>query len=149
MVSVQFHKYLEDRHFVVGGQKNFKLLSDISFDTGFQKNVLSNLLLFSFACVLRWSRIYSMKWIATTTVCRFNNSWRLYLHFSRMINLCANIWFTKNSKCQQCLFWRKSRQKTHKFFIRNESFYWYECWRVLRDFCGLSKKCSFATFPKI
>ena len=27
--------------------------------------------------------------------------------------------------------------------------YWYECWRVLRNSCELSKKCGFATFPKI
>ena len=33
-------------HFVVGGLKNFKLLPDISFDGGFQKIVLSSLLLF-------------------------------------------------------------------------------------------------------
>ena len=24
-----------------------------------------------------------------------------------------------------------------------------ECWRVLRDFCGFSKKCGFATFPEM
>ena len=41
MVSVQFHKNfkLKDRHFVVGGMKNFKLLPDISFDGGFQNIV--------------------------------------------------------------------------------------------------------------
>ena len=35
---------------MVGGPKYFKLLPDISFDSGFQKIVLSSLLLFSYAC---------------------------------------------------------------------------------------------------
>ena len=30
--------------------------------------------------------------------------------------------------------------------FRNGWFYWYECWRVLRDGCGLSEKYTFATF---
>ena len=33
-------------HFLVGGPKDLKLLPDISFDSGFQKIVLSSLLLF-------------------------------------------------------------------------------------------------------
>ena len=45
-----FTKSLQDRHFRVGGPKNFNLLPDISFDSGFEKIVLSNLLLFSCAC---------------------------------------------------------------------------------------------------
>ena len=45
-----FAKTLQGRHFVVGGPKNFKLLPDITFDSGFQEIVLSSLLLFSCAC---------------------------------------------------------------------------------------------------
>ena len=37
-------KNLQGRHFAVGGLKNLKLLPDISFDSDFQKVVLSNLL---------------------------------------------------------------------------------------------------------
>ena len=33
--------------------------------------------------------------------------------------------------------------------FRNGQPYWYACWCVLRDFCGLSKKCCFATSPEI
>ena len=46
----KFTKNLQGRHFVVGGPKSFELLSNISFDNGFQKMLLS------------WSRRYSMKW---------------------------------------------------------------------------------------
>ena len=49
MVSVQFRKNLQGRHFVVGGPKNFKekkTLPDVSFDYDFQKIILSSLLLF-------------------------------------------------------------------------------------------------------
>ena len=46
----------------------------------------------------------------------------------------------------------KQTQIIHIFkglLFRNGQPHWYECWRVLRDFCGLSKKCGFATFPEI
>ena len=60
MVSFQFHKkkkkkkkkkiIIQGRHFVVGGPKTFKLLPDISFDSGSQKILWSNLLLFFCVC---------------------------------------------------------------------------------------------------
>ena len=50
--NVNFAKNLQGRHFVVGGPKIFKLLSDSSFDSGFQKCVLSSLLLFPCTCYL-------------------------------------------------------------------------------------------------
>ena len=54
-----------------------------------------------FVCLLlSWSRRYSMKKVATSAARNFNKSWPLYLNFSNMINLCPNIWFIKNSKCQ-------------------------------------------------
>ena len=34
-----------------------------------------------------------------------------------MINLCPNIWFIKNSKCQQFFHLKKEPPKKHKFFI--------------------------------
>ena len=95
-------------------QRNYravKLLPDISFGSGFQKTVLLDLLLFSCACYqvdldyIQWNEV------ATSATRNFNNSWLLYFHFSRMINLCPNIWFTKNPKCQRFLFWRKSCQR--------------------------------------
>ena len=107
MASVQFW-ILQGRHFVVDGPKTFKLSPDISFDTGFQKIVLSSLLLFLCACYKSWSRWYE---VATLTARNFNSSGLLYFHFLNMINLCLNIWFIKILKCQQFLFWRKSRQK--------------------------------------
>ena len=47
---LNFTKNLLDHHFVVGGPKNFKHLSHISFDSGFQNIVLPSLLLFSCVC---------------------------------------------------------------------------------------------------
>ena len=35
MVSIKFAKILQGRQFVVSSPKNFKLLPDISFDSGF------------------------------------------------------------------------------------------------------------------
>ena len=114
-----FAKPLQGRHFVEGGPKSFQLL------------------------------------VATSSARNFNNNWPIYLNFSNMIKLCPNIWFIKNSKFQQFVFWKRSRQKTQIFHIfkgplfRNGWPYWYEFWRILRDSCGLSKKCGFATFPEI
>ena len=54
--------------------------------------------------------------VATSTARNFNNSWPLYLNFSNMINLCLSIWFIENSKCQQFLFWKRSRQEKTKIF---------------------------------
>ena len=45
-----FAKTLQGRHIVVGGKKNFKLLADIFFQSGYQNIVLSSLLLFSCVC---------------------------------------------------------------------------------------------------
>ena len=45
-------KMLQGRHCVVGVPKNIKLVPDISFDSDFQKFILSSLLLFSCACYL-------------------------------------------------------------------------------------------------
>ena len=49
MVFVQYYKKFTELSFCGGWAKKFKLLSDISFDSRFQKIVLSNLLLFSWA----------------------------------------------------------------------------------------------------
>ena len=150
-----FTKSLKSRHFVVGGSNNFKLLLEISSENGFQKIVLSSLLLFLCTCYyvdlgdIQWNEV-------TTSIARnFNNSWPLHLNSSYVINLYPNIWFIENSKCRQFSFWENSRKKKTNFSIFKESLsrsgwpYWYECWHVLRDFCELFKKCSFPTFPKI
>ena len=118
-----FAKILKSCHFVVGGPKNFKLLLDISFDSGFQRIVLSSLLLFPCTCYefdlddIHWSKV-------TTLMARnFNHSWPLYFNFWNMINLCPYICFIKNSKCQQYLFWRKSRQKTQMFHFLKDHYF--------------------------
>ena len=113
MVSVHItSKNLHGRHFVVGRPKSFKRLPYISFDKDLQNVVLPSLLLFSYACYyLELDDIHWTK-VATLTAHNFNSSWLLYLHFSNKINLYSNIWFIRNSKCQQLLFSRKSLQKT-------------------------------------
>ena len=95
-----FAKILQGRQIVVGGRKNFKLLADISFESSLQNTVLPSLLLFLCACY--YVDLDDIQWneVATSTVRNFNNSWPLYLIFLNMINLCPNIWFIKNSKCQ-------------------------------------------------
>ena len=50
MVSFNFAKILQSPYFVVCTLKNFKLLTDNYFDSGFQNIALSSLQLFSRAC---------------------------------------------------------------------------------------------------
>ena len=72
----------------------------------------------------------------------------------RVYCCCAHIWFIENSKCQEFLFLKKEPPKNKFLFFKGPLFcngwpYWYECWCVLRDFCGFPKKCSFAISHKI
>ena len=66
---------------------------------------------FGLKCLIQWTEV------ATSTACNFINSWPICLNFSNMINLCHNIWSIENSKCQQFVFWKTSRQKTQIFHI--------------------------------
>ena len=137
-----------------GWTKNFKLLPDVSFDSDFQKIALSSLLLFS--CASYWVDPVYIQWneVATSAACNFNNSWALYLSFSNIINLIVQIF--GSLKIQNSAIFILKKKSPKKFFhiyigllFRNGGPYWYECCCVLRDLCGLSKKCSFVTFPKI
>ena len=94
--------------------QKFKLLSDISFESRIQYIALSSLELFS--CISYYVDLDDIQWneVATSTARNFNNSWPPYLNFWNMINLCPNIWFIKNSKCQQFFFWKRSCQKQKK-----------------------------------
>ena len=118
-----FAKILQGRHFVVGGSKNFKLVADISFESSVQNTVLLSLLLFLCACY--WIDLDDIEWneVATSTVRNFNNSWPLYLIFLNIINLCPNIRFIKNSKCQQFFLEKGAAKKTQNLHIfRGPSF---------------------------
>ena len=75
-----------------------------------QKNIIEFAAIFV-CLLLSWSRWYLMKWSSNSDSRIFNNSWPLHLNFSNVINLCPNIWFIKNSKCQQSFFEKRSRQK--------------------------------------
>ena len=122
--------------------QKFKLLADISFESCLQNIALSSLQLFS--CASYWVDLDDIQWneVATWTVRNFNNSWPLNLNFSNMITFSLYIWFIQNSKCQQFLFWQRSRQKKNNNFFyifkgplfSNGCFYWHEFWRVLRYF---------------
>ena len=137
-----FSKTLQGRHFVVGGTKNFKLLADTSFESSPQNTVLPSLLLFLCACyyfdldVIQWNEVV-LRWLVVSTIVD-----PLYLIFLNIINLRPNIWFIKKTNTQ--IF-----HICKRLLFRNGQPNWYECWRALRDLCGLSKKCGFATFPEI
>ena len=143
------------RPFCGGSTKNFKCLADIFFWEGFQNILLLSLLLFSFASY--WPDLHDIQWneVATSTARNFNNNWPLYLNFSNMVNFCPNNWFIKNQYVSNFYFEKGAAKKIQFFHIfkgpsfRNGWPYWYKRWRVLRDFCELSKKCGFATFPEI
>ena len=106
MVSVQFRKYFARSSFCVGWAKK-----DISFHSDFQNVVLANLLLSSCACYQ--VDLDDVHEETTLTARNFNNNWLIYLHFSDTINLCPNIWFNKNSNCQQFCLTKEPPKKTN------------------------------------
>ena len=116
----------------------------ISQKSGLQNIVLSSLLLLSCACYE--VNLDDIQWyeVATSTTHNFNNSWPLYLYFSNMLNLCPSVWFKYAKPLPKCLpkcFGKGAAKKTqisHIFkglLFRNVWPYWYEYWRILRDFC--------------
>ena len=112
------------RHFVVSLPKKFQTFtSNPHFFSDLRKLVLSILLLFS--CAYYQVDLDDLQWneVATSTGRNFNNGWLIYLDFLNMVNLSPNIWFIKNSKCQQFLFRKKSRQNNTNFSFSLNSRY--------------------------
>ena len=68
----QFAKILQDRHFLVGGPNNFKLLAGISCESSPQNTILPSLLLFLCACY--YVDLEGIQWnkVAISTACNFN-----------------------------------------------------------------------------
>ena len=100
-------KTLQGHHFVVGGPKSFKLLADIFLRTAFK---ILYCRVCCYFCVL--VDLDNIQWteVATSTARNFKNSWPIYVKLPNMINLFPNIWFIKNSKCQN-LFFEKGAAK--------------------------------------
>ena len=73
------------------GQKTSNFYQIFLLIVAFKKLYWQIYCYFHICLLLSWSRRYSMKW-RTSTTRNFNNSWLLYLHFSRIINLCPNTW---------------------------------------------------------
>ena len=96
-----------------GWTKKLQTFSRYFFWEWPSKYCIPSLLLFSWACF--YVDLDDIQWNerATSTARNFNNSRPSYLKFSNMINLCTNIWFVENSKCQQFLFWKR---KIFQFF---------------------------------
>ena len=86
--TFNFAKNLKNHHFVVGGLKNLKLLTDTCFGISFQKNVLCIFLLFSSACYQDDLSDSERNEIASSAVCNLSNSRLLYVKCSGTINLC-------------------------------------------------------------
>ena len=155
MVSIQFHKNLQGRHFVMGEPKIFKFYEILILIVDFKTLYCQIYCCFYVFVTLIWSRWYSINEVTNLTARNFNSSRLLYHYFSKMSNFFPNIRFINNSNCKKFWFWRKSHQKTLIFrlfkgiLFCNGRLYWYEWWRVLRNFCRLSQKCSFVTFPKL
>ena len=117
MVSVQFRENFTGPSFCCVKAEKFQTFTSSYFDSGLQKIVLSSLLLFS--CICYWVDLDDIQWneVAISSARSFNNSWPLYLNFFKYDKRCPNIWFIKNSRCQQFLFWKKSHQKTQTFHL--------------------------------
>ena len=107
---------LQGRHFVVDGPKNFKLLVDISFESGLQNILLLSLLLFWCVCYL--VDLDDIQWneVATSTARNLNNSRPLYLNFSGIINLCQICDSLKIQNVSNFYFEKRTARK-YKFFM--------------------------------
>ena len=93
--------------------------------------------------------------VATSTARKFNNSRPLYLKFSNIINL-SQIFDSVEIAIPVTFILEKESPKNTNFsfflkepLFRNGWLFSHECWRLVRDFCGLPKRCSFTTIPKI
>ena len=80
-----FAKNLKDRHFVVGGSKTLKLLTNTCFGVSFQKNVFSSFLLFWSVCYQDDLSDSERNEIASLTTCNFNNSWLLQIFRNKLL----------------------------------------------------------------
>ena len=151
MFSVQFRKNFTWPSFCGGCVK--KLLPVISFDSGFQKIVLS---IYCYFLVLVnkliWAIFNEMKWqlpwsVISLLVDPYTSN------FSSDKSLPRYVIYQK-FKILAILILKKESPKNTIFpffegpLFRNGWSYWSKCWRVLRDFCGLSKKCISTTFSK-
>ena len=112
-----FAKKLKDRHFVVGESKNLKLSTNTCFCVSFQKNILQSFLLFLSVCYQDDLSNSERNEIASSAACNFNNSWLLYVKFSKTIKLWRNIWLIENWKYQLYLFLKLKAPKRAKFSI--------------------------------
>ena len=115
---------------------------------GVQYTLSFQLTNFGLKCLIQWTEV------AYSTACNFNNSWPIYLNFSNMINFCPNIWSIESFKCQQFVFWKRSRQKTQIFYILKGRFFVMGfpidmnlCGLVWNS-CGHSKRCGFCNFSR-
>ena len=112
-----FAKNLKDRHFVVGESKNLKLSTNTCFCVSFQKNMLQSFLLFLSVCYQDDLSNSERNEIASSAASNFNNSWLLYVKFSKTIKLWRNIWLIENWKYQLYLFLKLKAPKRAKFSI--------------------------------
>ena len=88
------------------------------FDSDTSKNIFLHPYIYYMASERLWeegqfhSKNYHLEMVETSAARNFNNSWPLHLTFSNIIKLCPNIWFIKNSKCQQYFFEKGAAKKT-------------------------------------
>ena len=74
-----FAKNLKNRHFVVGGSKKLKRLSNTCFGVNFQKYVLPSFLLFLSVCYYDDLSDSERNETASLTARNFINNWLLYV----------------------------------------------------------------------
>ena len=151
MVSVEFRKNVTGPPFCGGWTKKIQTFSRHLFWEQPSRYCIAEFTAISVCLLLSWSRRHS-----TSMARNFNNIWPLYLIFFKCNKpLPKYLIHWKFQMSAIFSFEKGAAKKTQIFHIfkrllfRNGQPYWYECWRVLRDFCGFSKKCGFATVPEI
>ena len=134
-------KILKDRHFVVGTPKNFKLLPGISFDCYFRALLIKSVL-----AIFNEMKQQLRQPILSTIVDPYTSNFQILQTFAKIFD---------SLKIQNVSIFYFEKRAAKKFFLSflkwlfflNGQSYLYKFWEVQRNFCGLSKKCSFVSFP--
>ena len=152
MVSVQFSKTFTGLPFSGGMTKKLETFSRHFFWERPSKYCIVELTAVFVCLLLSWSRRYSMKWSSNFDGPQFQQYIPQFFKYDKPLPKYLIHWKFKMSAI---FILKKEPPKKQIFHVFKGSLFrngwpcWYECWLVLRDFCGLSKMCGFANFPEI
>ena len=111
-----FWSILQGCYFVLGGPKNIKPSADIFIREQPSKYYMVECTAVFVCLLISWSRRNSMKW-STSAVRNFNNSWPRHLKYDACDKPLPKYLIHQKFQMSTIFFWKRNRQKNHKFFI--------------------------------